>query len=78
MNDLTYTYAFELKKIQRIKLFYIHLALYLAINAILLTVNLATNPAYLWFIWPLLFWTKGLVLHALSTFDKSTAATEEG
>ena len=70
MNDLTHTYTHELKKIQRIKLFYTHAALYLLINAILLTINLATNPGYLWFLWPLLFWSKGLILHALSAFDK--------
>jgi hypothetical protein len=75
MNDLIYTYTHEMKKIQRTRLFYTHTALYLAINALLLTVNLATNPAYLWFIWPLIFWTKGLLLHAFSTFDKAPSAS---
>jgi hypothetical protein len=77
MNDLTCTYNQALKKIHKVKLFYTHTALYLTLNIILLTINLAINPDYLWFIWPLVFWTKGLVLHALSTFDKSTSMSPE-
>jgi hypothetical protein len=77
MNDMSYTHAYELKKIQRVKLFYTHTACYLIINSILLTANLAVNPAYLWFIWPLVFWTKGLLLHAFSTFDTSPSVPAE-
>jgi hypothetical protein len=77
MNDLTCIYNHELKKIHKLKLFYTHIAFYLIINTILLTVNLATDPSYFWFVWPLIFWTKGLILHAFSTFDKSATVSPE-
>jgi hypothetical protein len=77
MNHLSYPYTEELKKVQKLKLFYTHTVAFLIINTLLLILNLAINPAYLWFLWPLLFWTKGLVLHAVSTFDKSPAVSVE-
>jgi len=48
--------------------FSIHLAAYLAVNALLVGVNLATSPKYLWFVWPLLGWGVGLLAHAFATF----------
>ena len=45
---------------------YIHLAVYLAVNALLIVINLATSTAYLWFWWPLLGWGIGLGVHALA------------
>lgn len=77
MNRLILPYTCELKKIQKLKLFYTHATAYLIINTILLIINLATDPADLWFIWPLIFWTKGLILHAFSTFDKSPTVSAE-
>lgn len=44
----------------------IHLAFYLAVNALLIVINLATSTAYLWFWWPLLGWGIGLGFHALA------------
>ena len=48
--------------------FYIHLAAYLAVNALLFCVNLLSTPARLWFYWPLLGWGVGLAAHALAAF----------
>jgi hypothetical protein len=48
--------------------FYIHLAAYLAVNALLVSINLATSPDRLWCKWPLLGWGLGLLAHALATF----------
>jgi hypothetical protein len=45
---------------------YIHLAVYLAVNALLIVINFATSTAYLWFWWPLLGWGIGLALHGLA------------
>jgi hypothetical protein len=45
---------------------YIHLAVYVAVNALLIVINLATSTAYLWFWWPLLGWGIGVALHALA------------
>jgi uncharacterized membrane protein len=48
--------------------FYIHLAAYLGVNALLLGINLATTPGRLWVRWPLMGWGVGLLAHALVTF----------
>jgi len=48
--------------------FYIHLAAYLVVNALLVGVNLATSTKYLWFKWPLLGWGIGILAHAFVTF----------
>ena len=45
---------------------YIHLAIYAAVNALLIVINLATSTTHLWFWWPLLGWGIGLGLHALA------------
>lgn len=48
--------------------FYIHLAVYVGVNVLLIVINLATSPQYLWFKWPLLGWGIGLLLHGMSIF----------
>jgi hypothetical protein len=77
MTHLTYPYTEELKKIHKLKLFYTHATIFLIINTLMFVLNLAINPAYLWFWWPLIFWTKGIVLHAVNTFDNSPAIPVE-
>ena len=56
------------KRVNEIKEFYQHLLVYVLVNAFLFAVNKLTSPGYNWFIWPLLGWGLGLVLHALSVF----------
>lgn len=58
--------------------FKIHLAVYLAVNAILIAVNLINSPDYLWFIWPLMGWGIGLFWHAMGVFvfNKESGITE--
>jgi hypothetical protein len=48
--------------------FYIHLAVYSAVNAILIVINLSTSSEYMWFIWPLLGWGIGVIFHGLGVF----------
>jgi hypothetical protein len=48
--------------------FYIHLAVYIAVNAILIVINLSTSSEYMWFIWPLLGWGIGVIFHGLGVF----------
>jgi len=43
--------------------FWIHLATYLLVNALLVGVNLLTSPDHLWFQWPLVGWGLGILLH---------------
>ncbi len=42
----------------------VHLFVYLAVNALLIFINLTRSPENIWFIWPLLGWGLGLAAHA--------------
>ncbi len=53
-----------------------HLAAYLAINAILVWINLDTSPQYLWAVWPIIGWGIGLVFHGVSLFVSSTTVNK--
>jgi hypothetical protein len=48
--------------------FYIHLAVYVGVNALLIIINLTSSPQYLWFKWPLFGWGIGVLFHGLSVF----------
>ena len=48
--------------------FYIHLAVYLGVNILLIIINLMTSSQYLWFKWPLIGWGIGVFFHALAVF----------
>jgi len=43
-----------------------HLTAYLAINAILIWINIDTSPEYFWAQWPIIGWGIGLAFHGLS------------
>src|SRR5262249_14790023 len=47
--------------------FYVHLTAYLAVNALLIGINLITSTERLWFKWPLLGWGVGITIHAAVT-----------
>ncbi|HXF63945.1 MAG TPA: 2TM domain-containing protein [Caldilineaceae bacterium] len=67
MNDEE-RYERARRRVQAIKGFYIHLLVYLFVNAGLLLINLLTSPGDWWFYWPLLGWGIGLAAHALAVF----------
>ena len=48
-----------------------HLAAYLAINAVLIWINIDTSPQYFWAKWPLVGWGVAILFHAFSTFSSS-------
>ncbi len=48
--------------------FYIHLAVYVVVNILLIIINLNTSSQYFWFKWPLIGWGIGLFFHALGVF----------
>lgn len=48
--------------------FYIHLAVYVVVNILLIIINLLTSSQYLWFKWPLIGWGIGVFFHALVVF----------
>ena len=49
---------------------WIHVAVFLIVNAGLTTLNLTQQPDKLWFYWPLCGWGLGLVLHAWTVYRK--------
>jgi len=55
----------------------VHLFVYLAVNALLIGVNLTTSPDNLWFFWPLLGWGLGLAAHAFLAYRAVTLRTVE-
>ncbi len=58
----------------RVRGFFIHLFVYLAVNALLIVVNLLYDPGYYWFLFPLLGWGVGLAFHAFVAFRKRKEA----
>ena len=54
--------------------FFAHVTTYGCVMALLVTINLLTNPAHLWFVWPLLGWGVGLVSHAVVVFLRPRGA----
>jgi len=48
--------------------FYIHLSIYIAVNIVLILINLRTSPQYIWFKWPLIGWGIGVFFHAMGIF----------
>ncbi len=56
------------RRVEALKGFYIHGAVYVLVNAVLVVINLTTSTDYLWFVWPLLGWGAGLAGHAVGIF----------
>ncbi|MFZ0545024.1 MAG: 2TM domain-containing protein, partial [Candidatus Promineifilaceae bacterium] len=55
--------------------FYRHLAIYVGVNVLLIIINLITSPDSLWFVWPLLGWGIGIVVHAVRVFVVPTGSS---
>jgi hypothetical protein len=54
----------------KVRCFFVHLFVYLAVNALLIAVNLLYTPGHYWFLYPLLGWGLALILHAFAVFRK--------
>lgn len=50
--------------------FLIHFAAYLAVNALLIVINLVSTPGEYWFYWPLLGWGLGIAGHAFGVLRR--------
>ena len=66
MNDERYAKA--KKRVEELKKFYGNLVTYVAINIILIIINLVTSPGSLWFYWVTIFWGIAILLHASRVF----------
>ena len=56
------------KRVEEIKAFYFHIITYILVNAVLVVINLLTSPEHLWFVWSIIGWGVGLVIHGFSVF----------
>jgi hypothetical protein len=58
--------------------FLVHLFVYVAVNALLIVVNLLTTPGYYWFLFPLIGWGLLLAAHGYAAFfrGRGVARTE--
>lgn len=72
MNEHKKTFLAE-RQLAAIKGFYIHLAVFVLVMAILVAINFATGPAW-WVQWPFLGWGIGVLGHAFAVFGRSPAA----
>lgn len=57
--------------------FWIHLSVYLAVNALLVVIWAITTAAYFWPVWPILGWGIGVVAHGVSVFLGPSRISEE-
>jgi transcriptional regulator with XRE-family HTH domain len=67
-NTQTAQERIAFKQAQRLRGYYLHLLMYLVINAGCIAINLFTNPDQLWFVGLSLFWGIGLLVHTLTIF----------
>ncbi|MGB2931528.1 MAG: 2TM domain-containing protein [Methyloceanibacter sp.] len=54
----------------KVRGFFLHLFVYVAVNALLIVVNLLYMPTYYWFLYPLLGWGLLLAAHAYIVFRR--------
>ncbi len=57
----------------RVRGFLVHLFVYVAVNILLVAVNLVATPQSLWFFWPLLGWGAGLAAHGFGVWRATRA-----
>ena len=58
------------RQVENIKGFYIHLAVFVPVIALLFVINAATGPEW-WAQWPFLGWGAGILGHAFAVFGGS-------
>ena len=69
-NGVNADEALALRRVRKIRSFYMHLVQYCAVIIFLTVVNLLTNPHYLWVIWPAVGWGVAVLMHGVRAFDK--------
>jgi hypothetical protein len=60
------------ERVEAVRGFYVHLTVYLTVNAFLLVINLLTSRDSLWFYWPLLGWGAAVAIHGLVVFGTTS------
>ena len=64
----TDTYAAARERAKAKYGFYVHLAVFVAVNILLTAINLVTGSEAFWAIWPILGWGFAVAIHALTVF----------
>lgn len=59
---------YKVAKADRARSFYMHLAIYLTINAVSAVINFIFTPQFLWVIFPITFWGIGVIWNYISSF----------
>jgi hypothetical protein len=57
------------KRVEDIKGFYVHVLVYLAMNGVLLLLDVVSGGGW-WFYWPALLWGMGLAAHAIAVISE--------
>ena len=61
-------YRLARKRVEEKKGFYIHFAVYIAVNIMLVIIWVATGAGFPWFVFPLGGWGIGILFHFLGVF----------
>jgi hypothetical protein len=56
--------------------FFIHLTVFIAVNALLFVINQRTTPGFSWFAFPLGGWAIGLSIHGLAVYLSGSGVRE--
>jgi hypothetical protein len=64
-------YRLAKKRVERKKGFYVHLAIYLCVNTLLVIIWTISESDFPWFVFPLAGWSIAIILHYLSVFVRS-------
>jgi len=56
--------------------FRIHIITFVVVITLLAVINLTLTPGYIWFIWPLLGWGIGIILHAIRVYSSGKSMKE--
>lgn len=68
---------FAVNRIRAKRAFWVHLSVYILVNAFLVLIWALFSIGYFWPIWPVLGWGIGLVAHAVTVFLAPMDVSEE-
>lgn len=66
-----------IKRIRAKRGFWIHLGVYVVVNAVLVLVWVSASGDHFWPVWPMLGWGIGVISHAVRVFLRPSEISEE-
>jgi len=67
MDDQNH-YQLARMRVQQLRYFYTHVGVFVFVNVLLILINLLTDPASLWFYWPLFGWGIAVAVNAFIVY----------